>query len=249
MRSRAYGRWLFLSGLLTAMAVSFDALSAFIAASICAIAFVRTQRKFVFFGLGVAVPVIITALLDYQIAKTILPPYTITSGYDFPGSAFPTTIGGNGVPDDYAAYAFRMFVGGQGLFAYNPLLLFALAGAVAVAFQRQHALWVESLSVLVGFVLMSIYLAVATGNYGGNAYGERWFVPVIPVLYSFIFFVPPLASVTWKSFSWILFLPLLALSALSTWQGIQAPWQYIQPPLQLTRSGQFPVLGFKWNIW
>ena len=188
------------------------------------------------------------------IAGTVLPPYMVTRGYDYPGSAFPPTFAGNGTPDDYPAYAFRMFVGGKGLFAFNPLLLFALAGAIAVALKREHPLRVEGLAVALGFVALCLYLATNTGNYGGMGYSERWYIVAVPTLFAFIFFAPPLNTAptlnaaTWKNPWWILFLPLLALSVLSSLQGVQAPWQDWLPPLQMTRSNQFPVFGLKWNV-
>lgn len=236
------------AGFFAALAISFDAISGIIAAGLFGIAVVRLRRGLPFFVLGAAIPLAVTAILDYQIGHTIIPPYLITSAYNYPGSAFPATIGGNGTPDDYVAYSFRMFLGAQGLFAYNPLLLFALLGAVAAAIKPESALRVEAIFMLLAFVLLCIYLSVGTGNLGGVAYGERWFVNAIPVLFSFIFFVPPLGSAKWASAAWLVFLPLLALSVISSVQGAQGPWLYTPPPVQLTRKAQFPILGVKWNL-
>ncbi len=241
-------RWVVLAGFLAALAIAFDALSGIVAASVLAIAFVRLRAGFVYVALGAAIPVLLTALLDLQIAGTVVPAYMMTNGYNYPGSAFPATVGGNGTPDDYVAYAFRMFLGGKGLFAYNPLLLLALAGAIRVGLDRQHPLRIEGLFTALGFVLLCLYLATNTGNYGGTGYGERWFIVAVPTLLVFLFFVPPLQAATWKNPVWVLFIPLLALSILSSLQGAQAPWQDWLPPLQLTRSAQFPVFGFRWNL-
>ncbi len=241
--------WLIAAGFLASLAISFDVLTWITAAGLGGIALVRQRGKFAYFAIGAAIPLFITALLDYQVAGTIIPAYMITSGYDYPGSAFPATFAGNGTPDDYAAYAFRMFLGGRGLVAYNPLLLFALVGAIVVALNRQHALRVEAFFVVLCFVVLAVYLALFTGNLGGTAYGERWYIAAIPMLFSFIFFVPPLSAANWRSAAWILFLPLLALSILSSLQGAQAPWLDTPPPLQMTRDvNQFPIFGFKWNV-
>lgn len=240
---------LFIAGLLAALAISFDVLSGVTAAALVGIALVRQRSRFVYFAVGAAIPLVLTALLDYQIAETIIPAYMITNGYNYPGSAFPATVGGNGTPDDYAAYAFRMFLGGQGLFAYNPLLLFAIAGVIGVALSRTQALKIEARFVALAFVALCVYLALFTGNLGGAAYGERWYVAAIPMLCAFIFFAPPLNAATWQSIAWILFLPLLALSIFSSLQGAQGPWLYAPPPLQMTRDvNHFPIFGFKWNI-
>jgi hypothetical protein len=236
------------AGFFAALAVSYDAVSGIIAASLFGIALVQSWRRLPYFVLGAVIPVAVTAFLDYQIAHTIIPPYLLTSAYSYPGSAFPATVGGNGTPDDYVAYSFRMFLGAQGLFAFNPLLLFALFGAVGVALRPRHPLRVAAIFTILGFGLLCIYLAVGTGNLGGVAYGERWFVNAIPVLFSFLLFAPPLSGAKWRYAAWVLFLPLLALSVFSSLQGAQHPWLYTPPPLQLTRKAQFPIIGFKWNL-
>jgi len=243
-----FARLLFFAGFLAALAPSFDVLSGIVAVTLFGIAALNYRARALYFVLGALVPLAATALLDYQIARTLLPPYTVTDAYNFPGSAFPATVGGNGTPDDYAAYAFRMFLGGKGLFAYNPLLIFAFVGALTVAFNRASALRVPAALTALGFIALCVYLATQTGNYGGTAYGERWFVVAIPILFSFIFFAPPLNARTRQSAWYILFVPLLALSIISSLQGAQTPWQDWLPPLQMTRDvSKFPYLGFKWN--
>ena len=142
-----------------------------------------------------------------------------------------------------------MFLGGKGLFAYNPLLIFAFVGAVRVAWQRTSALRMPAIATVLGFIFLCVYLATQTGNYGGTAYGERWFVVAIPILFPFIFLVPPLNAGTWKNAWYLLFVPLLALSIISSLQGAHAPWQDWLPPLQMTRDvSRFPYLGFRWNF-
>ncbi|MBI5650124.1 MAG: hypothetical protein HZC40_06730 [Chloroflexi bacterium] len=256
------------AGFFAALAISFDIPSGIIAASLFGIALARYRIDAIYFALGGALPFALTALLDYQIAGTIIPAYLIPEGYAYPGSEFPAIIGGNaGTPDDYAAYAFRMFLGGKGLFAYNPLLLFAFVGAMRVAFTCENLLRIEGAWIALGFSALCLYLALGTGNFGGNAYGERWFIPAIPVLFAFIFFAPPLNLEigNWKLEvgsdstrqalqylttmpAWFLFASALVLSIFSSLQGAQAPWQDILPPLQMTRSSQLPIFGLRWNV-
>ncbi len=248
-RWRDEPRAMIAAGLLAALAPSFDVLSGAIAATLFGIAAARYRAGAYWFVLGAVLPILATALLDFQIAHTILPPYAVADAYNYPGSAFPASIAGNGTPDDYAAYAFRMFLGGKGLFAYNPLLIIAFMGAIAAALNRASAVRVEALVTAAGFVFLCLYLATQTGNYGGTAYGERWFIVAVPILFSFIFFVRPLNAQTWKSAAWIWFAPLLALSIVSSLQGAQAPWQDWLPPLQMTRDvTKIPYLGFRWNL-
>lgn len=246
----ASGRWGSLAaGFLATLALSFDALAGVMAASLFAIALIRYRSQAHYLIMGAALPLAFTALLDYQITQTIFPPYFIPTGFAYPGSAFPATVGGNAAPDDYAIYVFRMFVGGKGLFAYNPLLLFALVGAMRVAVNREHSLHVEGLFVMFGFILQSLYLATNTRDLGGTGYGERWFVAAIPLLFAFIFFAPPLNVPMGKSTAWILFIPLLGLSVFSSLQGAQAPWHEWLPPVQMIRFREAPnIIGIRWNV-
>lgn len=246
------GRWRrvawFGAGLLAAVAVSFDILAGVMAGALGVVAILRARREATYFILGALAPVALTAWLDLQIAGTILPPYLLTQGYDYPGSQFPTTIAGNGTPDDLPRYAFRMFLGAQGLFAYNPLLLLALAGAIGTAVGRRDPLWQEAGLVAGAFVLLMGYLTFNTGNYGGVAYGERWFLSAVPVLLAFLFSTPPLRAGRFNLFLWPVFLAALTVSVLSSYQGALHPWLYSPPAVQMTWTAGTLQFGWKWNM-
>jgi hypothetical protein len=189
--------------------------------------------------------------LDVQITGTILPPYLIPEGYAYPGSEFPATIGGNGTPDDLAQYAFKMFLGAQGLFAYNPVLIFALAGLLIIALTPGHALQKSAWSIGAGFLLLCVYLATRTGNLGGAAYGERWFLQAVPLLMTFLFFAPPLTAHIRPRWRWLaapLFAIAVLVSVFSTYQGTRSPWGYVPPPAHPTRDAATGALGWRWEV-
>ncbi len=236
------------AGLLAALAPAFDGSSGIIALGVAGMALVRYRRDFLFFALGAAIPVLATMLIDYQMLHTVLPPYLVPGGYDYPDAAAAQSAAGLSTANDLYAYAFRMFVGAQGIFAYNPLLLFALAGALRVAIERGHALTSAARITLVSFIALCLYLVLNTGNYGGEAYGIRFFVPAIPILFAFSMFVPPLSGITWKSSPTLVALPLLALSIFSTYQGVRRPWLYTPPPVHFARLDTPPFVGIKWEV-
>lgn len=240
-------RWLAGVGFLAALAVTFDPLSGILAAALGAASFVRFRRRAFYFLLGAILPLLVTAWLDFEIAGTIIPPYLIPNGYAYPGSAFPPTVGGNGTPDDLPQYAFKMFFGAQGLYAYNPILIFALIGIGIAALSHAHVLRTEAIICGLAFLLLSIYLATGTGNLGGEAYGERWYVHAIPVLMAFLVYVPPLT----KPYRWLA-LPLfgiaLLVSVLSSFQGAQNPWRYVAPPAHPTRDAVTGRIGWRWEV-
>lgn len=244
-------RWIPVIGLFSALAVVLDPLSGILAVALAALTVIRLRGRAVYFVLGALVPLFLTAMLDYQIAGTIVPPYLIPSGYDYEGSAFPPTIGGNGTPDDLPQYAFKMFFGAQGLYFYNPVLFFALAGLVIVALTRGHSLRAEAIVIGGAFAVLSVYLATRTGNLGGTAYGERWFVQAIPLLMAFIFFAPPLANFSHRFVRWVtlpFFGVALLFSLFSTYQGAQNPWRYVPPPGHPTRDASTGRIGWRWEV-
>jgi hypothetical protein len=242
-------RSMMVAGFFAALALSFDPLSGVMVAALFVSALIRNRFRVCYMIMGAAVPLALTVLLDYQITQTVFPPYLVPHGFAYDGSAFPETVGGNGAPDDYGTNTFRMFVGGKGLFAYNPLLLFALAGATGVLRNRRHPLWLEGWGVVLGFVVLCIYLATGTRDFAGPSYGERWFISIVPLLFSFIFFTSPLGASAGKSAAWILFVPLLGLSIFSSIQGAQSPWIDWPPPIQMIRFREAPdVIGIRWNV-
>ncbi|MCC7161945.1 MAG: hypothetical protein IT331_05605 [Anaerolineae bacterium] len=239
-------------GFFCALAVSLDPLSGILAVALGVLAVIRFRARALYLVPGALVPLLITAMLDYQIAGTVIPPYLIPSGYAYEGSVFPPTIGGNGTPDDLPQYAFKMFFGAQGLYFYNPILFFALAGLVIVAFTAGHNLRMDAIIIGLGFVALSVYLATRTGNLGGNAYGERWFVQAIPLLMAFVYFAPPLTDFpSLKIVRWVT-IPLFAIALLasifSTYQGARNPWRYVAPPGHPTRDSVTGAIGWRWEV-
>jgi hypothetical protein len=248
-------RWLLGTGFFASFAICCDPLSGIFAAAMFAVAVVRFRQRASYFVLGGLLPLLLTAWLDLHITGTILPPYLTPSGYNYEGATPGRGVAGAGTPDDLPQYAFKMFLGAQGLFAYNLILFFAVAGIVIVAATRGHTLRLEALAVGLGFVALALYLIFRTGNLGGVAYGERYIVHSIPLVMAFIFFAPPLAPrdrlAAHRIASFALapfFVVALTLSIFSSYEGAQHPWVYTQPPVQLTRNATTGEIGWRWNL-
>ena len=100
-----------------------------------------------------------------------------------------------------------MFVGQRGLFSFTPMLIFAFIGMV-VAFKqrRQRGLIV---AVLGGSLVFAAYLILRTDNFGGLAWGTRWFVPFVPLWWYFardaygVLRNPPRAALAWRTLFWV----------------------------------------------
>ena len=142
-----------------------------------------------------------------------------------------------------------MFVGAQGLFAYNPIMLFAVIGMIAAATARHHVLQSEArLLGLCFLAALAYFLVTNTGDLGGAGYGERYYLLAVPLLMAFIVFAPPLVGTRLRYVWAIVFALLLVLSVISANDGARRPWRYVMPLAHLTRHPSSGALGFKSNL-
>jgi hypothetical protein len=190
----AIRRWLFAAGLLAGLAFTFDlGLGLFFVAFLGYAAWNHRRHAWPYL-LGGLLPIAAMAFLDYQIVGNPLPPYMYTQGYDYPGSRFPQTIAGNRSPDNVLTYGLRLLFGDHGLFAFNPVLLWAVASLVQVWRGRcgtkklARVSWMRAPAALVGLTsgLFVLYFILFTDNFGGSAYGPRWYTAFVPLVFLFV---------------------------------------------------------------
>jgi len=72
-----------------------------------------------------------------------------------------------------------------------------------------------------GFVILTFYYLFKTNNYGGEAYGFRWFIVAMPVL--LLMGAPILANLRarWK---WLFVVVMIAISFYSAFECARSPW-------------------------
>ena len=226
----------FLAGFFISLAANIDlTLAVFIVAFGLWIMFTQ-WRKLLPYLLGALVPFAISAAINYWAAGTIMPLYFDPKAYDFVGTVLNTTVGGtNGFysPDFGLRYTYNMFIGERGLFAFTPMLIFAFIGmAVAFKQRRQRGLIV---TVLLGSLLFAAYLILRTDNFGGLAWGTRWFVPLMPLWWYFsrdaydVLRSRPRASAVWRTLFWMAVL----VSFLTAVLGLHDAWQEAMPLIRL----------------
>lgn len=240
---------LFGAGFFAALAPSFDLPASILGLALFGIAVARVRALAIYFVLGGLLPVAATMFLDYQISGTILPPQLVPNGFNYPGSAFPSTLAGIQAAPDIPRYAFEMHVGERGLYAYNPILLFGLFGLFYATLKRSHPLRVEALFVSAGFMLLTCYLVSSTNHFGGVAYGERLYLSAIPLVFSFVAFAPPFVPSGIGKVLWAAFACAPILSLLSVREGVLHPWGVIiPPPLELAWRSNLIPLGVELNF-
>ena len=156
--------------------------------------------------------------------------------YHFENSYWRNPRNVDALNEPKGTYLFHMTFGRAGLFALYPItLLGLLAGALATA--RRDPLFrpnskpdvparpdVPVLIIgLAGFIAITAYYALFTNNYGGVAFGFRWYIIAMPVL--LLMGTRCLSQYT-KPWQWALVGLLLAVSVFSGWQCSLHPWDH-----------------------
>ena len=127
-----------------------------------------------------------------------------------------------------------MFVGQRGLFSFTPMLIFAFIGMLLSFKQRRQRGLIAA--VFGGSLVFAAYLILRTDNFGGLAWGTRWFVPLVPLWWYFsrdaycTLRDRPRASAVWRLLFWIAVLA----SFLTAAQGLHDAWREAVPLIRLS---------------
>jgi hypothetical protein len=239
-------RNLFLSGVFFGFAGVSDIPTAVFYACFAAIAVSARQlrRNILFFLVPLALTVVPYLAANWHIHRSILPVQIVKSYFYYPGSPW---IGGSeelsgtevnelGV---IAVYGFGLLLGPKGFLLHNPLLALAFAGIVSAA-RRGERFWKEARAIVAGSIVIFLFYASTTSNYGGFSYSIRWFVPLLPLLFFLSYPVIDAARRRRRT----LLLALFASSVVISTIGLINPWTN-------TNLSSFPLianlrLGAEW---
>lgn len=221
------------SGLLISLSANIDLTLALFVATIGLWVLIAYRRQAIAFALGASVPFVLSAFINYWAAGTIVPLYFDPKAYDFFGTVLNPTVGGtNGFYSlEFGLnYAYNLLIGERGLFAFTPMLIVGVIGAVLALRDKQRR--GLTLAVLSGCALFAAYLIARTDNYGGEAWGSRWFVPLVPLLWWYLhdaWGVIRSRSVLWR----VALAALMLLSFLTVLAGLQDAWRVVPPMVRL----------------
>ncbi len=232
----AFSGWKFFwAGFLISLSANIDlTLAVFIAAFGLWVLFTH-WRALLPYVLGAFIPFAISAAINYWAAGTIVPLYFDPKAYDFVGTVLNTTVGGtNGFYSwDFGIhYAYDLFVGQRGLFSFTPMLLFAFVGmALAIKQSRSRGLVIALLG---GSLIFAAYLILRTDNFGGLAWGTRWFVPLVPLWWVFAQEAyGVIRQGRYSTIGLLLFWGAVLLSCLTAAQGLHDTWREAVPLIRL----------------
>ncbi len=233
----------FLAGLLISLSANIDlTLAVFIVAFGLWILIAR-RKHFGAYLVGAIVPFAVNAAINYWAAGSIMPLYFDPKAYDFFGTVLNKTVGGtNGFYslDFGLRYTYDLLIGARGLFSFSPMLILALVGLWLVARDRANRLRGLTFAVIAGCLAFTLYLIFRTDNFGGEAWGTRWFVPLAPLL---MYYARNAYGVMRNSTSpityhvakvWrIVFWVLVGLSFLTALYGLHDAWKNVPPIVRL----------------
>lgn len=188
-----------IAGLLLALATTIDLTAVFPALAICIpLALGGGVQALLRTALGAAPPLALHFALNWSLAGDLLPLALHLEAFEYPLSPFMvmSLTGGSSAElgGTQAAYLWGALFGQSGLFSHHPILLLAIALGLAHALRSRTgsadnnnessqalvpgllcAVWLSSLGI-------ATYYLTQSRNFGGSAFGMRWFAVFSPLL-------------------------------------------------------------------
>ncbi|MCX5759174.1 MAG: hypothetical protein NTU83_11830 [Candidatus Hydrogenedentes bacterium] len=133
-------------------------------------------------GAVAAVALIIHAGAMWNATDNLLPVQMRDDVYLYEGSYWRNPQGIDALNEPKGTYLFHMTLGRCGLFSLYPVLLAGMAATVRALAKPRMPNRGLVLAGAVAFVILTAYYVFKTNNYGGEAYGFRWYIVAMPVL-------------------------------------------------------------------
>lgn len=174
-------------------------------------------------GLVFVVPVL---AINHAISGSVMPVQINPEHFVYPGSPWgnsPThELSGVGMNTggELVNYAWRILFGPKGFVLYNPLLLLAVPALVWVVVKREPY-WAEAAVIGPCCLVIVGYYILYTKGYGGVAFGIRWFIALLPVLFLFLYPLMKPAAGQWGKRA---VGSLMAVSLFIAMIGLIRPW-------------------------
>lgn len=148
------------------------------------------QKEKLAYLLPILVTVLPTLWINYVISGSIIPFYLVKEYYLYPeypnleGNLFTGMELKQGW--DLVRIAIEFLFWKKGFLLHNPLTLLAipLMGLVII---RKEKLWKEALVITISSLVVIIAYMLTSLDYGGFTYSIRWFVPLLPFWYLFLY--------------------------------------------------------------
>ena len=187
--------------------------------------FKKSIIKLAYYIVGIIIPIFLYLYFNILIGGTILPFSLVPEFFDYPGSDFTkdnlTGVASHDSLSSLLIYSFHVLFGYRGLFSYSPILLISFYFLIKLSANKKYLFFKEALLVLIGMSTVVLFYIFKSNNYGGYAYGMRWFVAFTPLLFFFtvFYFKDKLTS---KKLKFCLLLVLISFFVALV--GVYNPW-------------------------
>ncbi len=222
-RDSAGPRWLYLAfGLGAGIAATVDVPVAIFPA-LLGLALARDHlRPLIVWAMPVALFLLAVQTVALALATgSPLPAQLHADAYLYESSYWRNPLGIDAINDPFPAYLFHITFGRAGVFSLFPITLLAIPGAL-LARRAGSAASSIAWCGAAGAAVLALYYAWTTNNYGGSAFGFRWFIVLGPV---FLLMSAPFLGRLQRPWHWIVPAALLAVSAHSAYTCVREPWQ------------------------
>lgn len=226
------------AGLAAALAATIDLTAVFCAAAVAWPAFrAGGARAALRYGLGALVPLALHLGVNVGLVGDVRPLGMHADAFRYPLSPFLvmslTGVESEGRAGEQALYAWRALFGQSGLFSNHPILLLCVVAGLALPLRRRRpvakARTAEPPGLLAAVAGLSLaiaaYYVTQSRNFGGSAFGMRWFTVFAPLLVLF--------GAAWIGRAERAPRPgpaaLVGLAVLALWSGATAALASVQP--------------------
>ncbi|MCF7808330.1 MAG: hypothetical protein K9N38_07385 [Candidatus Marinimicrobia bacterium] len=131
------------------------------------------------------IPLLTYGVLNYTISGSLLPVQIVGDNFAYEGSVWGQGLQVNSLVASIK-YAFLSLIGMKGFIWYNPLLILIIP-AMILHIRQKSSFWMEGVIIGISSMILVIYYSIYTQNYGGWTYSIRWFVPLLPLLYFYLY--------------------------------------------------------------
>jgi hypothetical protein len=185
-----------------------------------------------------AVPVAVQCVILWHATGSPLPVQLHKEFYLYEASYWRNPRGIDALNEPKLTYLFHMTFGRCGLFSLYPILFAGVAGFLRAIVKRDTPWRGYVLAGGAAFLILTAYY-MTKNNYGGEAYGFRWYIVAMPVL---LLMAAPVLSGLRKRWHWVFIGLMLGISFYSAWECSQAPWA-------ANRQWTCRVLGPSYGLW
>lgn len=172
-------------------------------------------------GVFAALPLLVHAVAMWNATGSLLPVQMRDDVYLSEGSYWRNPQGIDALNEPKGTYLFHMTLGRCGLFSLYPVLLGGMAAALRALVKPRMPNRDMILAGATGFAILTAYYVFKTNNYGGEAYGFRWYIVAMPILLLMSESVFETMRARWK---WIFAGFMIGISFYSALECAKNPW-------------------------